>query len=137
MNTRGGACPWLLGRWKMPFIIWNCCSKKGDYHGVLYDMENDVPVAVKNEMMGKISSIKGKINTLAARFSLDRRHRKARQLILSQLSCAWESLEETKTKRLKRYGDVDQELKELLDAELDTIIRMVLEMERLLWDDAQ
>ena len=44
----------------------------------------------------------------------------------------WQILEDEKAKKLKRYGDVAAGIKEALDPDLDIIINLIFDMERLL-----
>ncbi len=103
-----------------------------DYVGVVYEMDNDVPLFAKDALVRKIAQVKGRIRSLAERFDLERDKRSLSRQVFARLSYDWTTLEEATTRHLQGYGDVGKELKETLDTELNSIIGLIIEMERLL-----
>ncbi len=106
--------------------------KGGDYIGIVHAMYNDVPEPVRDALLAKIAQVKNRIRSLAERFDLKREQRSLSRRLFAQLSYDWTTLEETTTRHLQGYGDVAKELKETLDPELNAIIGLIVEMERLL-----
>ncbi len=51
---------------------------------------------------------------------------------VARLAYCWEILEDAKTKHLKRFGDTAVGLDEFLDPQIDAIIELLAEIERLL-----
>ncbi len=105
--------------------------QSGEYAGIVHEMDNDIPLSVKNALIEKISAIKDRIHTLAERFSLNREQRSVSRQLFARLTYDWTTVEEIKTRYLRGYGSVAEGLKETLDPELDTIIGFILEMERI------
>lgn len=109
--------------------------KSEDYIGIIYEMDNDIPLPVKNALIEKIGEIEDGIDTLAERFDLEREGRILRRQLSARLTYNWTTLEEIKARYLKGYGNVAEGLKDTLDPELDAIIDLIQEMERLLLTD--
>lgn len=109
--------------------------KSEDYIGIIYEMDNDIPLPVKNALIEKIGEIKDGIDTLAERFDLEREGRILRRQLSARLTYNWTTLEEIKARYLKGYGNVAEGLKDTLDPELAAIIGLIQEMERLLLTD--
>jgi len=103
-----------------------------DYKGLLKETKNDVPVAAKDSMHEKTTLIMGRIKMLTERFNLVKDQNEVSRLALARLSYCWEILEDAKTIKMKRYGDIHDGLAVILDPELDAIINLILEMEHLL-----
>jgi hypothetical protein len=104
----------------------------GDYIGILKEVKNDVPAAAKDLIHEKAALMRDRIRQLAERFSLGKERTEASRLSLARLSYCWEILEDAKSKRLKRFGDVHDGLADILDPELEAIINLLLDMEQLL-----
>ncbi len=109
--------------------------KSEDYIGIIYEMDNDIPLPVKNALIEKIGEIEDGIDTLAERFDLEREGRILRRQLSARLTYNWTTLEEIKARYLKGYGNVAEGLKDTLDPELAAIIGLIQEMERLLLTD--
>ena len=103
-----------------------------DYVGAVHEMENDIPAPARNALIDKIGGIKNRIRTLAERFDIERERRSLRRQLFARLTYNWTTLEEIKTRYLRGYGMAAEVLKETLDPELDAIIDLIREMERLL-----
>lgn len=102
-----------------------------DYVGIVHEMDNDIPASAKNALIEKIAGIKNRIHTLAERFGLEREQRSVSKQLFARLTYDWTTIEEIKTRHLKGYGAVAERLKDTLDPELDAIIGLIWEMERL------
>lgn len=106
--------------------------KSEDYIGIVYEMDNDIPSPAKNALIRKIAQVKNRIRSLAERFDLERERRSLRRQLSARLTYVWTTIEEIKTRHLRGYGAVAEGLKDTLDPELDAIIGLIQEMERLL-----
>jgi len=106
--------------------------ESADYVGVVHEMENDIPAPARKALIDTIDGIKNRIQTLVKRFDIERDRRSLRRQLFARLIYNWTTLEEIKTKHLRGYGAVAQVLKQTLDPELDAIIGLIREMERLL-----
>src|SRR5574337_70578 len=104
----------------------------GTYMGILYDVKCNIPLEVKEEILKTVSLIKDRIKIISKRFALEKEYREVAKKIFSKLSSCWEIIEGVKTKRLKKYGAVTHELDNVLDPQLNIIIDLISETERLL-----
>jgi hypothetical protein len=100
-----------------------------DYHGILLDRKNNIRSSVKDYLLNHSQLIRARIRVIAERFGLDRVHRETGREINAKLSYCWEILQDTRADKLKRYGEIEENIKEVLDPDLDTIIGLVTEME--------
>jgi hypothetical protein len=75
---------------------------------------------------------KAEIEKIADKFHLEKRIGWASNAAYSKLPYCWEILENARAKRLKRYGDISKGLSRELDPHLDTIIKILGEMEHIL-----
>lgn len=102
--------------------------KSGDYTGILYEMKNDMSLQIRDFLIDNIAIIREKISNLAERFSLRGEIRMLSREIYGEMSVLWVSLEETKARRLRGYGEVAKGLADLLDPALDEIIALLDEI---------
>lgn len=103
-----------------------------DYIGIVHEMDNDIPLPVKKALIEKIGWIKDRIHIVAERFNLKREQKSLSRQFYGRLTCDCTALEESKTQYLKGYGSVTEGLNDTLDPELDAVIGLIREMERLL-----
>ena len=102
------------------------------YEGILYDTNCSVAPDAKEEILKRVSFIKARINYIATVFALEKEYREGLRKIFGILPSCWEIIENVKSKRLKRYGDVQNGLDMVLDPQLNAITDLILEMEQLL-----
>ena len=102
------------------------------YEGILYDTKCCVTPDVKEEILKRVSFLKARINYISDIFVLEKESREGLRKIFGILPSCWEIIENVKTKRLKRYGDVQNGLDNVLDPQLNGITDLILEMEQLL-----
>lgn len=103
----------------------------GDDIGILYEVRNNVPAAIKDELLRKIALIKDRIKIVAAEFNLEKRYTEANREAFGKLTYCWEILQDAKAGKLRRYGAVTPGLEEALDPHLAIIIDYILKMEHL------
>ena len=82
----------------------------GDYMGILTEIKNDVPALAKDEIHEKAAQTRKKIKHLAVLFNLEKERTEASTQAFARLSYCWEILEDARSKRLKRFGDVHEGL---------------------------
>lgn len=68
--------------------------------------------------------MRAEIAELAERFQFDREEQDPVGRIRGLMAISWESLEESTSRRLKAYGDVDPQLKETLDPGIQKLSRL-------------
>lgn len=102
------------------------------HKGILYDTKCTITPEIKEEMLKRVSLVKDRIKTLSNLFALEKEYREGLRKIFGILPSCWEIIENVKSKRLKRYGDVRDGLDNVLDPQLNMITDLMLEMELLL-----
>jgi hypothetical protein len=107
---------------------------ENDHKGVLYTFSNNIPPTAKEKVLLLISKVYRTIKNVAEKFNLGKESKYANREAFAKLPHCWEMLEDTKAKKLKRYGDVPAGLDNVLNPELDIIIKFITEMEYILRD---
>lgn len=102
------------------------------YKGSLYEEINNIPAGIKDAVSKRISRIREILEKTAITFILEKEQMQLSRLASGKLPYCWEILENAKSKRLNRYGDVAEGLEDILDPILDGIIEEILEIERIL-----
>ncbi len=103
-----------------------------DYIGILRERINDVPPEVRRAVLEKADLIKERIKTLSETLHLEKRRTETAGETLARLAYCWEILQDAKTRHLKRFGEPEAGLEEILDPQIDAIIELLAEIERLL-----
>jgi hypothetical protein len=106
--------------------------RSDDYIGIVDELNNDLPVSVRDELSTLMTRIMDKIRFFAEHFALERQKRQVSNQLFALLTYNWTMLEEIKTRRLKGYGAVADGLQQTLDSELDAIIVLILDMQKTL-----
>jgi hypothetical protein len=106
--------------------------KNDGYSGILYETRDDITKEIRQEISNRIPPAIAEIEKIADKFHLERQIGWASNAAYSKLPYCWEILENARARRLKRYGDISRGLGEELDPHLDTIIKVLSEMERIL-----
>jgi len=107
---------------------------KNNYRSVLYTFSNNIPPAVRKKVSLLISKVYRTIRNLTEKFNLQKEFKYANREAFAKLPQCREMLEDTKAEKLKRYGDVPAGLDNILNPELDLIIKFISEMEYILRD---
>ncbi len=103
-----------------------------DGNGILKEVKNDIPVSTQAAIREKTAIIREDIKILSNRFHLSKTLVNTRAIALASLSYCWEILEDTTSKKLKKYGATAEELQTTLDPLLNEILDELLEIESLL-----
>jgi hypothetical protein len=101
------------------------------YKGSLLEIDNDISLRIREEILKKIQLAREKVGRLSKHFSLETKQTKSSSKILADLSYCWEILEGSKAKKLRGYGKVAEGLEEVLDPQINSIIILINEMENL------
>lgn len=110
--------------------------EQGDYRGILFDLRNDVPQAVREELLAAAAVVREHITVLAERFDLQRMENGLSKQVASSLVYCWETLVDSSSKGLKGYGVVSEGLGDELDPELDAIIAQIWRMRECIFGQA-
>jgi hypothetical protein len=68
---------------------------------------------------------------MAQKLSLEKRSEETKSQILGSMAIQWVNLEEIKSRRLRGYGEVPNELREFLDPQVDRIMSLVDEISKI------
>lgn len=79
----------------------------------------------RDKIINDISQCKVIIKTIKDEFQCEAENMSIPKLIAGRLSYLWEVFEDTKSDKLKRYGDVDLALKDRLDPLLITLMELL------------
>ena len=107
---------WLLGQ---------------EEHGILYRRSLDLPPERRAAARAQIAAALTQIAVLAERFDLPVTEDDLGATFASQMSVDWANLCDTRSSKLRRYGEVDPRLPELLDADVDALAQLALALAAL------
>jgi len=99
------------------------------FEGNLMVIENDVSPQAREKILKIIELVREKSSSLSKQLALEIKQMKSSSQILADLSYCWETLEGSKVKQLKGYGEVAEGLEEVLDPQINTIIGLINEIE--------
>ncbi len=102
------------------------------YKGILLEIDNDISPGARNEIIEIIKIMREKVRSLAEQLYLEGKQLKASGQIMANLAYCWEVLEGSKAKKLRGYGEVSEDLEEVLDPRIDNIIDLFAQMENII-----
>lgn len=97
--------------------------------GLMFEIRNNITCDMVHALREKIPEVYGLIRILRDRLALPREIKPASRELLTGLSQLWVVLQESDSKRLQRFGDIDPALAPALDPEIETLARLVFELE--------
>lgn len=98
----------------------------------LFNSNSDISPHKSKELMELISLVGERGYALSEAFNLQESAGTASQKALGILSALWVDLPEIKAKKLRSYGEVSPEIESDLDPEVDRIMDLISEMQRIL-----
>jgi len=102
------------------------------FEGNLMVIENDVSPEAREKILMIIELVREKLKSLSKQLALEIKQTKMSSQILADLSYCWEILEGSKAKKLRGYGEVAEGLEKVLDPQINIVIDLVTEMEKLI-----
>jgi hypothetical protein len=105
-----------------------------DEDGVLYRRVARFSPGQREKMDELIAAMRGQIRRAAVRFRLPQEEQNAAREIAGKVTLSWESLEDSRPRKLGAYGNVDPALKETLDPILQELIRLLFRLEAVARD---
>jgi hypothetical protein len=99
--------------------------------GLMYDLKNDVAPETAGAVRETLHAIYARISELRDRLDLPRTAKAASREMLKGVPQLWVMLEESYSKRLRRYGEVDPRLAAELDPQIEALANLMLELEEL------
>ncbi|MER3446377.1 MAG: hypothetical protein C4291_05795 [Candidatus Dadabacteria bacterium] len=79
-------------------------------------------------ILKRIDEIRGLITYVSQKLNLEKRREEIKNRILGAMTIQRVNLEEIKSKRLRGYGEVPDELREFLDTQVDRIMNLIDEI---------
>ena len=98
----------------------------------LFTGDNDIPPSKRKDLMDLIALAGERHDARSAAFDLQERSETASREASGILSALWVDLQEIKAKKLRSYGEVSSEVESDFDPEIDKIMDLISEMQRIL-----
>ncbi len=95
------------------------------FHGILYEYAGEIPDSLKQRMRETLAAILENLEVLSLELGLRKQVVELDRLIESRLSRIWVTLHESKSRGLRGYGVVPEDLKEYLDPRMDAILSLM------------
>ncbi len=99
-----------------------------DEEGILYRRVGDFSPEQRQEIQALIAAMREQIRRAAEQFGFEKEEQSASKEIAGTLSLAWESLEETRPRKLGAYGPVDPALSVTLEPIVQELIRLLFKV---------
>ena len=106
----------------------------GEERGILYRRSLNLPPERRAAAREQIAAALAQIATLTERFGLTTSDDDLGATIAAQMSVDWADLSDARSDKLRRYGDVDPRLTDLLDADLSALAARALALAALSLD---
>ena len=104
------------------------------FHGVLYEYSGEIPEASKKRMRALLAEILDKVKSIRLELGLPKQVVELDKLIESRLSHIWVTLHESKSRGLRGYGVVPEDLKSYLDPRMDGMLSLLTHLREALRD---
>jgi hypothetical protein len=98
----------------------------------LFTGNNDIPSSKRKDLIDLVSLVKERSDALSETFGFQERKEAASREALGILSALWVDLKEIKADKLRSYGKVSSEEESDFDPEIDRIMDLISEMQRVL-----
>ena len=102
------------------------------FHGILYEYAGQIPESAKQRMRETLAEILAKLEVISLELGLRKQVVELDRLIESRLSRIWVTLHESKSRGLRGYGVVPEDLKEYLDPRMDGILSLLTDLRETL-----
>ncbi len=102
-----------------------------DHQGLLYAVHTELTPELEMELRQLSGNVRALLAELAQRYQLPVQREDGLRIISARLSSAWENLEDSRPRKLRRYGQLDPEVAEELEPQVEALTRLVLAMEKL------
>lgn len=103
--------------------------------GILYQRQLRLPQGKRNSARRQIAKTLEQINDLAQKLNLPSEKQDPAGLIRGQLTVSWADLMDTRSLKLKRYGEVDPHLPEVLDPSINQLAQAAMALARIFDDN--
>ncbi len=103
-----------------------------EHDGILYRFENDLTSSQVSQLQTIFKKIEDLIAAFKQTFDLVGENEKLSQILNGSSSYFWSIVADKKADKLKRYGDVSQDLAKELDPLVNNLIDLLNEVKRIL-----
>jgi len=102
------------------------------FRGILYEYAGEIPESAKQRMRETLAEILDKLEVISLELGLRKQVVELDRLIESRLSRIWVTLHESKSRGLRGYGVVPEDLKKYLDPRMDGILSLLTDLRETL-----
>ena len=102
------------------------------FHGILYEYAGEIPESAKQRMRETLAEILDKLEVISLELGLRKQVVELDRLIESRLSRIWVTLHDSKSRGLRGYGVVPEDLKKYLDPRMDGILSLLTDLRETL-----
>jgi len=96
---------------------------------LMFEVHNDLSPDTPQALQKKVAEASGLIQILRDRLALPREAKPTSRELLTGLAQLWVFLQESDSKGLRRFGDVHLDVSPALDAQIERLANLMLEME--------
>ena len=100
----------------------------GEHQGLLFTITDDLTGDARTALRSLIHEIRAVIRELKDRFQLEMEVKAISRTIFGKAPLLWEMVADTDASRLRRYGETDPRLKEILDPSIERLGQALLRM---------
>jgi len=107
------------------------------FHGILLEYTGEIPETAKQRMRAMLAEILDKVTSIRLELGLPKQVLELDKLMESRLSHIWVTLHESKSRGLRGYGAVPEELEKYLDPRIDRILALLANLRETLREARQ
>ncbi len=100
--------------------------------GEMFELMSDLTSEEKARIRAAIEQIRERLRLLRERFQLEPQRREVRSLLRGIFSHFWAVLSDCRASKLRGYGEVAPQLKQMLDPEIEALLVLVERVERII-----
>jgi hypothetical protein len=100
----------------------------GDEIGILYYRKSYLDIQARERIRNKIAVTLVELKGFTEKLGLLPTEKNLESIIMTEMSISWESLEESRSKRLRGYGNISPQAMEIIDPAIDHFARIALEL---------
>jgi|YelNatPaOPRAMG01_1025707.scaffolds.fasta_scaffold302285_1 hypothetical protein len=104
----------------------------GSEDGILYRRVLRLPPEARAALRGQVATALAEIAELAQAFDLEPEEEDLAAAMAAAMSVSWASLCDSRSERLRRFGDVDPALREVLDPRIERLADLALSLASML-----
>lgn len=103
----------------------------GDEIGILYYRKSYMDIQSRELIQKKIANTLVELENFTEKLGLRPIEESLESTIMSEMSISWESLEESRSKRMRGYGELSPQAVEIIDPAIDHFARIALGLSNL------